>query len=781
MKHKNLKVRIAALSTLSCLALSVQEQLDAHFDAFFPELQKTIDETQSFEPVLNALKVLRRLFRSHKAGTAPVYQKHFTAIKDFLVRALNHEYSKVVGEGLRVSGSFLNALRSSQGGAIDDKFKSVAGDFFTAIANKLDKTDIDIEVKSCSILAAASLVSVCHAALQPAQVKRILDIYSDRLANELTRDAALKGLTMVASNETSQKRNSGAQSALIPLGNLTGFLPAFYDLLKKTHRQLHLNTLECMEALTRRYPDQFKAHVAAIANEISPMVDEQDLQRAILALKVAANLIRISPAPQAHAQVVGMAIQLSSSELIQDQIEAQLKEFFKIASSQKVIDQGAASQLLGFVNIKSTGAAACLAIVVASNQSFAGMLGQFWTMASAQSKPAHQIVGALCLGEYGKIVDLSKEAKIIPTVQGLFQSGEDNVRIAASICLGNVAIGNPDFFLAKVFSLVAQSKDAQKHLFLNTIREIIIHDSGCLAQYIDQLSDLLMSHSTQPDELIRSTVAESLGRLFAVYPHDLIGAIDTGFKTGPALMKATLAKSVKYSGGKCQDLAMLKIISECLVMLKAQAEPEVKKNALDGLTTIVHSNWTVLKDIIGDVEGFAHQETNIRPELIEEVDLGPFKQKRDHGIPMRKAAYGLLEILYDRCADHVDVDKIVDVVINLGMADSAEEILIPNLNILSKLSQRSGVVVLSRVDAVVGGFEKLFRTNLKLVSSKQSQERAMNIIRASLRVVYIINNSAELAEQPAPRFSDFYKNQVLANADSKQMYEKIAASAQSSV
>ena len=61
---------------------------------------------------------------------------------------------------------------------------------------------------------------------------------------------------------------------LIPLGNLVNFLPAFYDLLKKSHRPLHLHTLECMEALTRRYPDQFKQHVAAIANEISPMIDE---------------------------------------------------------------------------------------------------------------------------------------------------------------------------------------------------------------------------------------------------------------------------------------------------------------------------------------------------------------------------------------------------------------------------------------------------------------------------------------------------------------------------
>ena len=115
--------------------------------------------------MLNALKVLRRLFRSYKVGTQAVFHNSFNEIKAFLVQALNHEYSKVVSEGLRVSGSFLNTLRSQQTGAIDAKFSSVSGDFYTAIVNKLEKVDIDIEVKSCSILAAASLVSVCHSAL----------------------------------------------------------------------------------------------------------------------------------------------------------------------------------------------------------------------------------------------------------------------------------------------------------------------------------------------------------------------------------------------------------------------------------------------------------------------------------------------------------------------------------------------------------------------------------------------------------------------------------------
>ena len=41
-------------------------------------------------------------------------------------------------------------------------------------------------------------------------------------------------------------------------------------------------------------------------------------------------------------------------------------------------------------------------------------------------------------------------------------------------------------------------------------------------------------------------------------------------------------------------------------------------------------------------------ETLIKPELITEVDLGPFKHKVDEGIPIRKAAYALLDSLVEK-------------------------------------------------------------------------------------------------------------------------------------
>lgn len=87
------------------------------------------------------------------------------------------------------------------------------------------------------------------------------------------------------------------------------------------------------------------------------------------------------------------------------------------------------------------------------------MLDHLWSMLGSQDSN-QLIVGALAIGEYGKVVDLSGEARLLPTVQRLFQHQQEDVKTAASICMGNATIGNPDFFLGKVFDQARQSQVA---------------------------------------------------------------------------------------------------------------------------------------------------------------------------------------------------------------------------------------------------------------------------------------------------------------------------------
>lgn len=226
--------------------------------------------------------------------------------------------------------------------------------------------------------------------------------------------------------------------------------------------------------------------------------------------------------------------------------------------------------------------------------------------------------------------DLSKEAKILPLVKDLFTHANEDVRLATSIMLGDLTIGSPQFFSEKVFGLVQLSDDRQKYLFINTIREIIIADSKCLQAYTSELLTLLMTNTEHPEESIRSIVAECLGRLSADFPSELLSALDDSLKTSNScLTKGTIARSVRHSGSRTKDLMFLQLMTQNLIRLQSETDPDVKKNALDGLTTIIHANWVTLKhnliQNLGDIENFAHQETSIRKELIEEVDLGPFK------------------------------------------------------------------------------------------------------------------------------------------------------------
>jgi cullin-associated NEDD8-dissociated protein 1 len=67
--------------------------------------------------------------------------------------------------------------------------------------------------------------------------------------------------------------------------------------------------------------------------------------------------------------------------------------------------------------------------------------------------------------------------------------------------------------------------------------------------------------------------------------------------------------------------------------------------------------------------------TKIDPTLIKEVDLGPFKHKVDDGIPIRKAAFGLIDTMIERVPERIDCTTVAEVVIK-GLDDTAEECMI---------------------------------------------------------------------------------------------------------
>ena len=208
------------------------------------------------------------------------------------------------------------------------------------------------------------------------------------------------------------------------------------------------------------------------------------------------------------------------------------------AAKAKVATIDTVNQLIAMTNLNNTAPEAIVGTIIAydeSNLVYQKLIKEdFWKMTTANAKAEDQIRGALAIGEYGKIKDMSSEAdKVIATVQGLFESKNEEVRIAGSRMLGGVTTGNPSTFLARLFDMMGKAQGNERQQLLTTVLAIIRSSPICLKDNVvgpGSVCELLMEYVDNAEDIIRNTVSECFGRLFLVFSEDVITYYVDGFK-----------------------------------------------------------------------------------------------------------------------------------------------------------------------------------------------------------------------------------------------------------
>jgi HEAT repeat protein len=212
----------------------------------------------------------------------------------------------------------------------------------------------------------------------------------------------------------------------------------------------------------------------------------------------------------------------------------------------------------------------------------------------------YQIAGALCLGEYGRLQDMSKTVSLTDRIESLIRSDQDDVRQAASIALGKLALGNTGFFLPKIMASIQKPDNKFRYLYLNTIKEVILNNSAALVKVVVGLTEELLKLADHKEDRTRGLVAECLGRLFAEYAVDMSGDMQQALTSAnkPVAM-ATVARSFLYCGDKLEDEMIADTYKECVEMLIdiiGHKDAEVNRYSLEGLRAIVKSNSALLED-----------------------------------------------------------------------------------------------------------------------------------------------------------------------------------------
>merc|ERR1719409_1276964 len=114
-------------------------------------------------------------------------------------------------------------------------------------------------------------------------------------------------------------------------------------------------------------------------------------------------------------------------------------------------------------------------------------------------------------------------------------------------------------------------------------------------------------------------------------------------------------------------------LKDPLLQCLGDAELPVRKAAFNSINVVClsHTCSEILREQTEFIFERIKEDSKQKPELIREVDLGPFKHKVDDGLPLRKFAYTVCTSLLAAYPEQVATPAIVDLVLQ-GLGDSED-------------------------------------------------------------------------------------------------------------
>ena len=150
------------------------------------------------------------------------------------------------------------------------------------------------------------------------------------------------------------------------------------------------------------------------------------------------------------------------------------------------------------------------------------------------------------------------------------------------------------------------------------------------------------------------------------------------------------------------------------------------------MNAIAHSHFDLLSHSLSLILPIAYADTVPNASLIRMIDLGPFKHRVDDGLPLRKAAYQLLDTLIDT-PHRIDIQEFIKVVMN-GVKDE-DDIAILTYQILYKLAVYHGAAFLQQIDEIPNLVMKGIRDKLKEAKGPDAAAAAAATAAASKSTV----------------------------------------------
>ncbi|XP_022604586.1 cullin-associated NEDD8-dissociated protein 1-like [Seriola dumerili] len=781
LKEKSIKSRQGCFCVLTELTHTVPGALEQHIPALIPGIVFSLtDKSTSSTMRIDALSFFHVLLLSHPPQA---FQPHMQVLMPPVVACVEDSFYKITSEALLVTQQLVRVMRphgKTTPTAAGFDPKPFVREVFSVTMKRLKATDIDQEVKERAISCMGHMV--CHLGDHlGAELKGVLAIFLERLKNEITRLTAVRTITLIAASPIKIDLSSILPEALSVLGSF----------LRKNQRALKLGTLACLNTLVTHHAASIKpAALEPVLSELPALVDEGDMHVSQVSVTLLTCMAKACPSSLAKisSSVLPGVFRLVHSPLLQGGALTAILDFIQALVLSKSTNLGY-SQLLksltepfhgspssadgGVIHRQSyLSVARCVAALSSAcpKETAGTVSGLIQEVKNPGSPESARVLALLCLGEVGRNGSLGGSKEVQGVILQAFTSTSEEVKTAASCALGSMAVGSLNDYLPFLLKEIS-SQPRRQYLLLHSLKEVI---SACpassLSPHVESIWTLLFQNCECQEEGTRNLVAECLGKLTLVNPAQLLPRLKQQLKAGSPLARSTVVTAIKFTIVD-QPAPIDSLLKDCIGdFLKTLQDEDinVRRVALVMFNSAAHNKPSLIRGLLGTVLPHLYKETQIRKDLIREVEMGPFKHTVDDGLDVRKAAFECMYTLLDSCLEGLDVLQFLDHV-EEGLKDHYDIRMLTFL-MLARLVSLCPAAVLQRLDRLVEPLKATCTTKVKAGSVKQEFEKQEELRRSAMRAVAALLAVPEVERSPS--MADF-ANQIRTNADMASIYQSI--------
>jgi cullin-associated NEDD8-dissociated protein 1 len=208
-----------------------------------------------------------------------------------------------------------------------------------------------------------------------------------------------------------------------------------------------------------------------------------------------------------------------------------------------------------------------------------------------------------------------------------------------------------------------------------------------------------------------------------------------GAAAGAARIRGTAVHAVRHvvnAEGHIADAALREHLPTFLQAI-GDGDNDVRHIALNTFNAVVHHKLSLVVEVLDDVMALVYRETDVRPELIREVEMGPFKHKIDAGLDTRKAAFECMFTVLDACPGRLSVALFLKNVLK-GLRDHYDVQMLMYL-MLSRVAEKNPIDIAPNLDDFAEALLATIDAPVQKNAVKQELEQQEELKRTAVRAV----------------------------------------------